>query len=463
MSARVGRACMSGKRGNHKTMRAEIIAIGTELLMGDVVNTNATWLSKELAALGVDVFYHQTVGDNPERIKGVVTLAASRAEILIFTGGLGPTDDDLTVATLAELYGSPLVEDTVSAEKIRTYFISRDMPMSKLNLKQALKPEEAVTIQNPLGTAPGILWDVSHHVGKKTVLMTFPGVPKELYAMWPQGRDYLKQAMKDQGLANQVLVTDFMKFFGIGESKLGELLRDLMQAASPTVAPYVGEAEVKIRISCKASSEAEARAQIEHVKAQILERCRPYYFGENDATLERCVGELLVAQGKRIAVAESCTGGLVSSRLTDVPGSSRYIHYNVVTYANEQKVSVLGIDPRILESHGAVSPQVASQMAVAILEKSQSDWGLSLTGVAGPDGGSEEKPVGLVFIALARFAGDGTTQVLVKKVMVNRNYSRADIKYWFSQYALYHLKQALEGQLDDAFVSSEAPAAAQAI
>lgn len=427
-------------------MRAEIIAVGTELLMGDVINSNAAWLSKELASLGVDVYYHHTVGDNPERIQGVLKKALDRAEFIIFTGGLGPTDDDLTVATLADYFQASMVEDPDSAEKIRNYFIARDMPMSKLNLKQALKPTDAITIQNPVGTAPGILWDVSKRVGKQTILMTFPGVPKELYAMWPQGKDAIRQAMKTAGLENQILVTTFLKFFGIGESKLAEILRDLMQSPSPTVAPYVGEAEVKIRVSCKGASEEEARKEMEPVIQEIIQRCKPYYFGQDEETLPSAVGKLLTDRSQNVSIAESCTGGLVSSRLTDVPGSSRYIHYNVVTYANEQKTSHLGVPAQLFDAVGAVSEEVAEAMAVGMLQKSGSDWAVSLTGIAGPDGGTEEKPVGLVYIGLAQ-KDLNQARVCVKKMLVNQKYKRADIKYWFSQYALFYLKQALCGEV----------------
>jgi nicotinamide-nucleotide amidase len=429
-------------------VRAEIIAVGTELLMGDVINSNAAWLSKELATLGVDVFYHHTVGDNPERIQGVLKKALERAEFIIFTGGLGPTDDDLTVATLADYFKVSMVEDADSVEKIKNYFIARDMPMSKLNLKQALKPTDAITIQNPVGTAPGILWDVSEKVGKQTVLMTFPGVPKELYAMWPQGKDAIRQAMKAAGLENQILVTSFLKFFGIGESKLAEILRDLMQSPSPTVAPYVGEAEVKIRVSCKGLSEDEARKEMQPVKEEIIRRCKPYFFGEDEETLPSCVGKLLTERKQRVSIAESCTGGLVSSRLTDVPGSSRYVHYNVVTYANEQKTARLSVPAHLFESVGAVSEEVAEAMAIGMLKKSQSDWAISLTGIAGPDGGTDEKPIGLVYIGLAHL-DEGQARVCVKKMLVNQKYKRADIKYWFSQYALFYLKQAMCGEIPE--------------
>jgi nicotinamide-nucleotide amidase len=442
-------------------MKAEIIAIGTELLIGDVVNTNAAWISKELAALGIDVFYHQTVGDNPARIQGVVKTALERANVLIFTGGLGPTDDDLTIATLADLFKAPLEADPASEEKIRNYFITRDMPMSKLNLKQALKPVGAETLSNPIGTAPGILWDVSESVGKPTYILTFPGVPKELYAMWPTGKAFLQAKQQAMGEKPSVLLTHFLHFFGIGESKLGELLRDLMQQETPTVAPYVGKAEVNIRIASKGKTLAEAQALIDPVREEILKRCGDYYFGENGTRLEEAIGALMSSQNQTVAVAESCTGGLVSSRLTDVPGSSRYVHLNMVTYGNAEKTRYLNVDPALLQTKGAVSPETSQQMAAGIRQVAGSDFGLSLTGIAGPAGATEEKPVGLVYIAVA---GPNEAEPIVKKVLVNRNYGRVDIKHWFSQYALYFLWLALQGKLTpdnhvEAPLSTKTPAA----
>lgn len=435
-------------------MKAEIIAVGTELLLGDVINSNAAWLSKELAQLGIDVFHHQTVGDNPARIHALLDHslnrpAPDRPEALIFTGGLGPTQDDLTVETLAQYFKTPMVLDAASEEKIRSYFIARDMPMSKTNIKQALRPEDAQVLLNPVGTAPGLLWDVSTKAGQPTYCLCFPGVPKELYAMWPQARDFLLQKMHDAGETPTVLATKFLHFFGIGESMLAEKLADLMQQSTPTVAPYVGRAEVKIRLAAKAPTQAQAEAMLHPVQEEILARCGAYYFGQSGtsgetATLEGCVASLLKAKQLTVAVAESCTGGLVSSRLTDLPGSSAYTRLNVVTYSNDQKARLLGVSSDTLAQFGAVSREVAAQMAVGVQKLAGSDYGLSLTGIAGPDGGSDEKPVGLVYIGLV---GPEGTPPLTQKILVNPRYSRVDIKYWFSQYALHSLRQALTGTL----------------
>lgn len=428
-------------------MKAEIIAVGSELLLGDVINSNAAWISKELAALGVDVHYHVTVGDNTARIQGIMAQACQRSDLLIFTGGLGPTDDDLTIATIADFFKTPVVVDPESAETIRNRFIARGMPMSPSNLKQAQKPEGAETVKNPLGTAPGIAWQVTFRAGsrpeKPIRLLTFPGVPKELYAMWAEGADWIRRWQTQAGEAPAVLLTRHLHFFGIGESRLGELLSDLMESANPTVAPYVGRAEVKIRVAAKADSPAAAEALVEAMSQQIVQRCHEYYFGGDEATLEAHVGQLLRERNWRLAVAESCTGGLLSSRLTDVPGSSAYTHLNVVTYSNAEKTRLLGVSEEALAAHGAVSAEVARAMAQGLLSFSGADVALSITGIAGPGGGSAEKPVGLAYIGIAQGGA-----VWVKKVLVNSRYARQDIKHWFTQYALSYLAQALQGKLE---------------
>ena len=425
-------------------MKAEIIAIGSELLMGDVINSNAAWISQQLAQLGVDVHYHVAVGDNPARIQAVVAQAVSRSELLIFTGGLGPTEDDLTIATLADHFKTPLETDPESAATIQGYFIARGMPMSPSNLKQADKPQGALTIKNPVGTAPGIAWDISPQTGSRCLILTFPGVPKELAGMWPQGAVWIQAQQRQAGEAPEVLISHHLHFFGIGESRLGELLSDLMRQSNPTVAPYVGQAVVKIRIAAKAPNATAAEALLAPLKAEILSRCGAYYYGDDTATLEGCVAQKLTAAGQGLSVAESCTGGLLSSRLTDVPGSSSYTFINFITYGNAEKTRYLDVSPDTLAQFGAVSPAVAEAMALGAQQKSQQAWGLAITGIAGPDGGSPEKPVGLAYVGIT---GPSWTRPIVKKVLVNSRYSRADIKFWFSQYALSYLLQALQGTL----------------
>jgi nicotinamide-nucleotide amidase len=262
--------------------------------------------------------------------------------------------------------------------------------------------------------------------------------------MWPQGADFIREQQQKMQEHPEVLVSHHLHFFGIGESKLGEMLSDLMKTSNPTVAPYVGQAEVKIRNAAKAANEDQAEGMIEPVKKEILRRCGQYYFGQDDATLEACVGQRLIETGPGLAVAESCTGGLISSRLTDVPGSRAYTFINLVTYGNMEKTQYLDVQPETLTQFGAVSPQVAAEMALGAQKNSKQEWALSITGIAGPEGGSEEKPVGLAYIGIV---GPKPDSLIVKKVLVNPRYSRVDIKYWFSQYALSFLLQALNGVL----------------
>lgn len=428
-------------------LRAEIIGVGTELLMGEVINSNAAYLSQELARLGIDVFYHTAVGDNPARIQDVFRQALTRSNLLMVTGGLGPTDDDLTVQTLAELFGAPMIADAESEVQIQRFFISRGMPMSRTNLKQARRPEDARPIFNRMGTAPGLYWDVTVRAktlgwsdGSPRLILAFPGVPREMKAMWTEEA---KPQLLSKFPVESILVSTSLNFFGIGESLLGEKLQDLMAMPSPTVSPYVGQAEVRIRIAAKAPTEDAAREQIEPIRAEILKRVGEYYFGENADTLELAVGRLLAETGQAVSVAESCTGGLLSSRLTDVPGSSDYVLFNTVTYSNEAKIRELDVPAEILAASGAVSEPVAARMAEGILNRAQTDIGLSITGIAGPSGGSDEKPVGLAYVGLAR---RGETPI-VRKVLVNPQYERQYIKHWFTQYALHYLRQLLLGQL----------------
>ncbi len=432
-------------------MRAEIIAVGTELLMGDVVNTNATWLSKALAAIGVDVYHHVSVGDNPERIQKVLATAIDRAEVILFTGGLGPTDDDLTIATLADYFQAEMISDPDSVKRMEEIFAARGLsPMPVSNLKQALRPASAETLHNPSGTAPGILWDVSEHAGKPTFLMTFPGVPKELHTMWPQAQAYIQRQQRAHNEPVQLLVSEFINFFGISESLLAENLRDLMQTSNPTVAPYVGGGMVRIRIAAKAMDETAAEVLIAPVRAEIIQRCHKHFIGTNDDTLEGTVGALLKAKNLRLTVAESCTGGLISSRLTDVSGSSAYIFGNVVTYSNEEKTRLLNVPPALFVQHGSVSPEVASSMAIGALARADETevpkYGIALaiTGIAGPNGGSDAKPVGLAYLGIAQRDRSGKVTVTTQEIRVNARYQRPDIKHWFSQHALAALLQTLK-------------------
>jgi nicotinamide-nucleotide amidase len=441
-------------------VQATIIAVGTELLLGEVVNSNAAWLSVQLAQLGIDVYHHATVGDNPARIGAVVDEAISRFDstkptfglgVLLFSGGLGPTPDDLTVQTLADHFQTPMVLDAESEATIKAMFIARGQPMAPTNIKQALRPVDAQVLPNPLGTAPGIIWNVGQketvtgHTSPPLVIITFPGVPSELKAMWPEASQYLQTQLLASGQAPQVLVSRTLHFFGMGESMLASHLHDVMTADGPvTVAPYVGRAQVRLRLATKASIQAEANALLDKVEATITQRVGEFLMGNDDLPpelfLPHKVGQLLTQKRLTVAVAESCTGGLISSRLTDVAGSSAYVGLNVVTYSNAAKTQLLGVAPSLLAQHGAVSGPVAQAMAEGVSGLAPADSpvvGLSITGIAGPGGGSQEKPVGTAYIAVSGL----TPQPVVHSVLVSPKNPRPEMKFWFSQYALFYLLQ----------------------
>lgn len=375
-------------------MSAEIICVGTELLLGDILNTNAQFLAQQLATLGIPHFYQTVVGDNPERIKQVIDIALNRnSQILIFTGGLGPTPDDLTVETIADFFGVGLVEKPEIIEDILRKYASRGREMTPSNRKQALIPEGAEILPNPGGTAPGIIW----RVGGATIL-TFPGVPSEMQRMW---QETAVPYLKSQGWGKDIIYSRSLKFWGIAESALAEKVDAFLNMQNPTVAPYAGMGEVRLRVSALAKSEEEAQQLIEPVAQQLQQIGGLNYYGADDDTLASVVGSLLQAEGETLAVAESCTGGGLGSMLTAVSGSSNYFWGGVISYDNKVKISMLGVNPEDLARSGAVSETVAKQMAQGVRSRLSTTWGLSITGIAGPGGGSETKPVGLVYIGLA--------------------------------------------------------------
>ncbi|MBD2112760.1 MULTISPECIES: competence/damage-inducible protein A [Cyanophyceae] len=392
------------------TRSAEIICVGTELLLGDILNGNAQFLAKELASLGIAHYYQTVVGDNPARIQQAVTTAAERfakpsgmeSQLLLFTGGLGPTPDDLTIETLADLFGAPLVEHPDLLADIETKFTARGRTMPPSNRKQALLPEGAMVLPNPQGTAPGIIWSPRPGL----TLMTFPGVPREMQAMW---KETAVPYLRAQGWVTTTIVSRMLRFWGISESALAEQVAAYLSQGNPTVAPYASKGEAKLRISARADSTAAALAKIEPVEAGIRKLVGADCYGADDDTLASVVGKLLLARQQTVAVAESCTGGGLGQLLTDMAGSSAYFHGGVIAYDNRVKVNLLKVDAAVLEEQGAVSAIVAEQMALGVKALLQTDWALSITGIAGPDGGSETKPVGLVYIGLATPGGEVLT------------------------------------------------------
>ncbi|MBW4664552.1 MAG: competence/damage-inducible protein A [Chroococcus sp. CMT-3BRIN-NPC107] len=381
-------------------MSAEIICVGTELLLGSILNSNAQFLATQLASMGISHYYQTVVGDNPSRIKQVVEVAISRtedaakqAQLLIFTGGLGPTPDDLTHETLADFFGVKLIEHPEIVADITNKYAQRDRLMTPSNRKQALLPQGAEVLPNESGTAPGVIWEPRPGL----IIFTFPGVPSEMRQMWRHCIPYLQS----RGFGRELIYSRTLKFWGIAESALAEKVAPFFDLSNPTVAPYASLGEVKLRLSALATSIAQAEEIVQPVAEQLKLIAGKHYFGADDDTLASVVGQLLLGLGQTLSVAESCTGGGLGQMLTTVPGSSQYFLGGVISYDNRVKTSLLKVDSQDLAAKGAVSATVAEQMALGVKNLLGTTWGLSITGIAGPDGGSDNKPVGLVYIGLA--------------------------------------------------------------
>jgi nicotinamide-nucleotide amidase len=384
-------------------MVAEILSVGTELLLGQIVDTNAAYLGRMLGALGIDLYRKTTVGDNAPRLEEALRQAAARADLLITSGGLGPTQDDLTKETIAHVFGEALVMDAPSLDQLEAFFRRRGVEMVERNRKQALIYANGQPIPNPNGTAPGALLEKD---GK--LVISLPGPPRELV---PMVEAFVIPFLSARlGAGRVVLRSRILRFIGIGESSLEERVDDLLASTNPTVAPLAHLGEVHLRLTARAPTEAEAEHRIAPLEREIRERVGAFIYGVDEETLEEATVRALERRGKRVAVAESCTGGLLGARLTTVPGSSTVFPGGIISYANETKERLLGVAPELLALHGAVSQPVAEAMARGAREALGADLGVSITGVAGPGGGSEEKPVGLVYVGLADADGATATQ-----------------------------------------------------
>jgi nicotinamide-nucleotide amidase len=373
---------------------AETICVGTELLLGDILNSNAQFLAQQFAELGIAHYYQTVVGDNPTRIKRAIAIACERSRLLVFTGGLGPTPDDLTTETLADFFDAPLEERPEVWADIQQKFQARGRSIAPSNRKQALLPQGAAVLPNRTGSAPGLIWQPRPGL----TILTFPGVPSEMQAMW---RETAVPYLRQQGWGKNQIISRMLRFWGIGESTLAEKVAPFLEQTNPTVAPYAGGGEARLRISARAESEAAAWALIEPVEAALLALTGHDCFGRDDDTLASVVGALLRSRQQTLAVAESCTGGLLGQLITQVAGSSSYFQGGVIAYDNAVKAALLEVESKALEQQGAVSSIVAEQMALGVQKLLKTDWSLSITGVAGPGGGSPDKPVGLVYIGLA--------------------------------------------------------------
>lgn len=374
-------------------MKAEIICVGTEILMGNIVNTNAAYISRGLAGLGVSCFYQSVVGDNDGRLSEVFDEAAKRADIVILSGGLGPTEDDLTKETVAKAMGRKLVEDEKAWKQIKKFFEKRDIKYTDNNRKQALVPEGAKVLYNKNGTAPGIIAE-----GENVTAILLPGPPGELIPMWDdQVVPYIREK------SDTVFVSEMVKLCGVGESLVETELKDLIDAqTNPTIATYAKVGEVDIRVTASAPDEKAAGKLVKPVVKEIKKRFGSYIFTtDENVTLEAAVLQLLDENKLTLATAESLTGGMLISRLINVPGASEVIKTGFITYSNKSKRKYLGVKRSTLEKHGAVSEQCAKEMVKGCAAATKADAAISLTGIAGPDGGSEEKPVGLTYIGVS--------------------------------------------------------------
>ncbi|WP_339375244.1 competence/damage-inducible protein A [Leptolyngbya sp. NIES-2104] len=379
-------------------MNAEIISVGTELLLGNILNSNAQFLAQQFAELGIPHYFQTVVGDNPERLKQAIGVASDRANLIVFTGGLGPTPDDLTTETIADFFSTPLVEKPEIVEDIAAKFAQRGRQMTDNNRKQALFPEGADILYNTLGSAPGIIWQPRPNL----TILTFPGVPTEMKHMWHEvAVPYLRQ----QGWGKEIIVSRTLRFWGISESALAEKVGTFFDLQNPTVAPYANYGEVKLRISAKSPSDQAAQELIAPIEQHLREIAGIDCYGADEDSLASVVGQLLMDQESTLSVAESCTGGGLGQMLTRVAGSSAYFWGGVISYDNSVKEDLLGVDPNAIATQGAVSAIVAEQMAAGVRSRLNTTWGISITGVAGPGGGSDEKPVGLVYIGLANPEG----------------------------------------------------------
>lgn len=369
----------------------ELISVGTEILLGDILNTDAQFLSIELAKLGISVIHQSSVGDNRERLLAQLKEAADRSDIIILSGGLGPTPDDLTKEVCCEFFGKKMFLHEPTVEKIKTYFSTKGMEMAQNNLKQAMLPKDCVIFPNDNGTAPGMA------IEKDGVhILVLPGPPRELKPMFRNcAVPYLMQ------FSDRIIVSHNIRTFGIGESLMAERVNDLFDAENPTVAPYAKDGEALLRVTAMARTKEEAENLCKPVINEIKNRLDGFVYGVDYTCIEEAVIEKLKEKHMKVATAESCTGGLIAKRITDVPGASEVFDCGIISYANEIKHRVLGVSEDDLNKYGAVSEPVARQMAQGALKVSGADIAVSVTGIAGPDSDSTNKPVGLVYIGLA--------------------------------------------------------------
>lgn len=420
--------------------RAVILSTGDELTTGRTADTNASFLADQLVTAGIDVVAILVVGDYPERMAWAWRQAMQQAELVVSTGGLGPTADDLTTETVSALTGRRLILDQAIAQRIRQLFEAMGRTMPENNLKQAQLPEGAVVLPNALGTAPGYRLDVATEHGRRH-LIVMPGVPREMKPMFVEQVLPWLQAARG---GREVYLSHTWQVFGLSESALDELVAGAVDPAEGRVAFRAAFPQISVRVTVHGAP-GEAESRLAAAAARLRERLGDHCYGEGDVTLESAVGELLTSRGWTIAVAESCSGGLIGHRLTNIPGSSAYVLADLVTYSNAMKQSLLGVRQATLEGHGAVSLETAAEMAAGARRVGAATLGLAVTGIAGPTGGTEEKPVGTVCLGLATESGTYTRRY---QLWGNREW----IKLLTSQIALDWIRRVCLGQ--DPTVSS---------
>ncbi len=411
--------------------RVEILSVGTELLLGSIANTDAQMLSQGLSALGLNVYWHTVVGDNPQRVEQAVAAARSRADILITTGGLGPTCDDLTKQVLARAFGKELVRDSQSEERIRAYFAATGRTMTENNLQQALVPQGCTVLSNDWGSAPGCAFQAD---GMHVIML--PGPPSECGPMFRHRViPYL------QSIAEGIILSRTIKLFGIGESAVEAQLRDEMNASSnPTLAPYAKEGECELRVTAKAPTHQEALALLEPKVEELTRRFAPLVYGVDVPSLEQVVVDGLREKGLTLGCGESCTGGLLAKRITDISGASQVFLGGVVSYTNQVKHQVLGVPAQLLEEYGAVSQPVALAMAQGVRRVLGCQIGLATTGVAGPQRDDRDNPVGTMFVAISTPDGD-----YVRPLQLGQRPTRARHRVQTASHALDLARRYLAG------------------
>lgn len=394
-------------------MKTAILSVGTEILFGQIVNTNTVYLSQQMNMLGFDVMYHYTVGDNPKRVEEMIDLAFQDCDLILTTGGLGPTQDDLTKEVACKALDDTLVMMDDVLEEITKYFKTLGREMTENNKKQAIMPSRATVFHNDAGTAPGFALEKD---GKYIICM--PGSPREMKRMFQKSVVPFLQSMIDGALYYRQI-----RFFGIGESMLETQLLDLIDnQTDPTLATYAKEGECSLRIASKRATEEEAEHAVDEMLEKVKERVGHYIYSCDDEELAQVVADRLMEQGLTLSSAESCTGGMFASTMTDIPGISQCFDRGLVTYSNQAKMEELGVSAGTLEKFGAVSEETALEMVEGLKRVSGSDVCISVTGIAGPGGGSEEKPVGLVYIGFSY--GDKKICKKIQMRNVNRSWNR---------------------------------------